>query len=150
MPRKTTKNQEVLLPNSIVSERIKSARMSKNYTMEYIAHRLGISEKAYQNIEYNANKSITIERLQQIANVLEINWLELLKSDDKITQVNGGEITGNNNMNIYQSDQALAHSLEKSEQENAFLKEKNALLEDKIKNLERINALLEGNEQIKK
>jgi len=134
-PSKTTKNQEVLLPNHVVSERIKQARIRKNYTMEYMAHELGISEKGYQNIEYNINKGITIQRLQEIANILEMNWLELLKNDKKYTQINGDNSSHSNHLNLYSPEAALF-------QENQFLKEKITLLEKRISDLEELNAVL--------
>jgi hypothetical protein len=60
---------------------------------------------------------------------------------------NHNNILGNNSTCQNFTDKDLTHALEKSQQENAFLKKEIAFLEDKIKNLERINALLEGKKE---
>ncbi len=43
---------------------------------------------------------------------------------------------------MYNSDKDLAHALEKSQQENSFLKEKITSLQTKIENLKEINSFL--------
>jgi hypothetical protein len=68
--------------------------------------------------------------------------LELLNPKDKVTQINGNNSNNSNHLNIYSSPEALTHALEKSQQENVFLKEKNSLLESEVVNLKEIIMLL--------
>jgi transcriptional regulator with XRE-family HTH domain len=59
---------------------IRKKREQKNYTQEYLAYKLNISQNAYSKIELGYTK-ITVERLFQIADVLEVNAAELLDAD---------------------------------------------------------------------
>lgn len=54
-----------------VGENIKAIRETeKNYKQSYMAQRLGISTRAYSNIESNVSE-ITVSRLIEIAEILE-------------------------------------------------------------------------------
>ncbi len=59
---------------------IRKKRETKNYTQEYLAYKLNISQNAYSKIELSYTK-ITVERLFQIAEILDINPMELLDPD---------------------------------------------------------------------
>jgi len=50
---------------------IKSIRELKNYTQEYVADRLGMTQAGYSKIEKGINK-LSIEKLDEIAAVLEV------------------------------------------------------------------------------
>jgi transcriptional regulator with XRE-family HTH domain len=63
-----------------IAATIRKKREAKNYTQEYLAYKLNISQNAYSKIELGYTK-ITVERLFQIADVLEINAAELLEVD---------------------------------------------------------------------
>ncbi|WP_214073305.1 helix-turn-helix transcriptional regulator [Mucilaginibacter sp. dw_454] len=69
---------------------IRKKREERNYTQEYLAYKLNISQNAYSKIELGYTK-ITVERLFQIAEVLEINAADLLNPDptEKATLRNG-------------------------------------------------------------
>lgn len=62
-----------------IAASIRKKRESKNYTQEYLAYKLKISQNAYSKIELGYTK-ITVERLLQIADVLEVNPAELLEA----------------------------------------------------------------------
>ncbi|MEO6150556.1 MAG: helix-turn-helix transcriptional regulator [Mucilaginibacter sp.] len=64
-----------------VEANIRKQRETKNYTQEYLAAKLKISQNAYSKIELGYTK-ITLERLFQIAAVLETNIVELIDSRD--------------------------------------------------------------------
>jgi transcriptional regulator with XRE-family HTH domain len=73
--------------NKIQSYRIKAVaatvrkkRELKNYTQEYLALKLNISQNAYSKIELGYTK-ITLERLFQIADILEIDVIDLISTD---------------------------------------------------------------------
>lgn len=61
---------------------IRKKRESKNYTQEYLAYKLNISQNAYSKIELGYTK-ITVERLFQIAGVLEVSAVDLLETDNE-------------------------------------------------------------------
>ena len=63
-----------------VAANIRRIRETKNYTQEYLAAKLKISQNAYSKIELGYTK-ITLERLFQIAEVLETSTIELLNTD---------------------------------------------------------------------
>jgi len=53
-----------------IGQRIKQKRLEKNYTQEYVATRLGISQNAYSRIETGLTQLKT-ERLDTLASILE-------------------------------------------------------------------------------
>jgi len=61
---------------------IRKRREERNYTQEYLAYKLNISQNAYSKIELGYTK-ITVERLFQIAEVLEISAADLLDADTR-------------------------------------------------------------------
>ena len=63
-----------------IAGNIRAKREKRNYTQEYLAYKLNISQNAYSKIELGYTK-ITLERLFQIADVLEIDVISLLKLD---------------------------------------------------------------------
>eukprot|EP01038_Epipyxis_sp_PR26KG_P020355 gene20355-28823_t len=74
--------------------KIKQIRELKNITQEYVAQKLGLSTRAYSKIE-SGETQLTINRLNEISEVLEIQPLEILGFDDKkIFNINHS--TGNN------------------------------------------------------
>jgi transcriptional regulator with XRE-family HTH domain len=68
-----------------VALNIRKIREYKDYTQEYLAMKLGISQNAYSKIEL-AYTRITLERLIQIAQILEVDSVDLIKgnSDDLV------------------------------------------------------------------
>jgi len=64
-----------------VAVNIRKIREHLNYTQEYLAMKLNISQNAYSKIELGYTK-ITLERLYQIAQVLEVDLIDLIKADD--------------------------------------------------------------------
>jgi len=61
-----------------VAINIRKIRESKNYTQDYLAIKLNISQNAYSKIELGYTK-ITVARLFQIAQILEVDPVELLR-----------------------------------------------------------------------
>lgn len=60
-----------------IAATIRSKREFRNYTQEYLAYKLDISQNAYSKIELGYTK-ITVERLFQIAAVLEMDVNEII------------------------------------------------------------------------
>ena len=63
-----------------IGDQIKKAREEKNYSQQYLAQQLGMSQKAYSKIE-NSQTNITINHLDKIAQVLETSMNKLLGTD---------------------------------------------------------------------
>jgi len=124
-----------------VHEKIRSLRTSRGWTQETFADMLGMSTNGYANIE-RGDTDLGLQRLEQIAKLFEMSYLDILNMNEK----SGFYFYANNNTNTtncqIQSDQAVAHQLDKVQQENQFLKEKNAFLERENQNLQEIVALL--------
>jgi transcriptional regulator with XRE-family HTH domain len=68
-----------------VALNIRKIREYREYTQEYLAMKLGISQNAYSKIEL-AYTRITLERLIQIAQILEVDSVDLItgNSDDLV------------------------------------------------------------------
>ena len=62
--------------------KIKQIRELKNITQEYVAQKLGLSTRAYSKIE-SGETQLTINRLNEISEVLGIGSMEVLGFDDK-------------------------------------------------------------------
>ncbi|OKS88563.1 helix-turn-helix domain-containing protein [Mucilaginibacter polytrichastri] len=60
-----------------IAGNIRRIREGKGYTQEYLAMKLGISQNAYSKIELGYTK-ITLERLFQIARIIEIEVVKLM------------------------------------------------------------------------
>lgn len=60
-----------------ISDILRLSRSQKNYTQEYVAFKLGISQSQYNKIE-KGEVQLTVERLVLIASVLELNKEEFL------------------------------------------------------------------------
>ena len=63
-----------------IKTKLKSIRKEKNYTQGFVAEKLGISLRAYTKIE-NGETQLTIERLGEIIEILNIHPNEIFSSD---------------------------------------------------------------------
>lgn len=60
-----------------IASKIRKVRERKNFSQEYLAKKIGISQNAYSKIELGYSK-ITLDRFFHIANLLEVDTTELL------------------------------------------------------------------------
>jgi len=75
---KTQHMNEILdLKIKLVAANIRKIREHRNYTQEYLAAKLNISQNAYSKIELGYTK-ITVERLFQIAIILEVDPVDFI------------------------------------------------------------------------
>lgn len=65
-----------------VEKNIKHIRELKNFTQEHLANKLGLSIRAYSKIE-SGETQLTINRLNQISEVLEVSPQDILGFDEK-------------------------------------------------------------------
>ncbi|HVW14324.1 MAG TPA: helix-turn-helix transcriptional regulator [Mucilaginibacter sp.] len=64
-----------------IAANIRKIREYRNYTQEYLAARLRISQNAYSKIELGQTK-ITVGRLFQIADILDATPEDIIANDD--------------------------------------------------------------------
>jgi transcriptional regulator with XRE-family HTH domain len=66
----------------ILGSKIKTIREMKNFTQDYVAERLEMSQSNYSRIERN-EINIPIKTLQKIADIFDITLTELIEFDSK-------------------------------------------------------------------
>ncbi|MGA9213444.1 helix-turn-helix domain-containing protein [Kaistella sp.] len=64
--------------NNIVSKNIRKYRNLKGFSQEYLAEKMNLTQSAYAKIENNDTK-LTIDRLNEISKILEIDIANLLE-----------------------------------------------------------------------
>jgi transcriptional regulator with XRE-family HTH domain len=119
-----------------VLERIKEYRKKKGFSYETMAHELNTSAAAYRKIEMNQTK-LTVERLYQIAGVLEIKIEDILGiSQEKVynQHINDNAVIYQDFENLYQDNK------EKSEKIAALYE---ARLHDKNEIIAQLNKVIE-------
>jgi transcriptional regulator with XRE-family HTH domain len=67
------------MPGSV----IRKFREMRNYSQEYVAGKMGISQNAYSKIENNITQ-LTVSHVRQISAILEVSMMDLLKDDFEI------------------------------------------------------------------
>ena len=88
--------------NSIL--KIKKRRNELQYSQEYMASKLGISQPAYANLE-NGETKLNTKRLEKIATILEVDMIDLLDNNTTInTFNNNAENTYGIVENLYQDN----------------------------------------------
>src|SRR5690606_30031927 len=73
----------IMKPNATakaVANNIRRVREFRNYTQDYVARKIGISQNAYSKLELGLHK-LSVERLFQIADVLDVDCAALLQHD---------------------------------------------------------------------
>jgi transcriptional regulator with XRE-family HTH domain len=66
-----------------IGDKIRKVRELKGFKQEYVAGKLGLSVTAYGNIERN-DSSLTFERLEEIAEVLEVTVQDILNIPEQL------------------------------------------------------------------
>jgi transcriptional regulator with XRE-family HTH domain len=74
-------NNTLSLKIKEIAANIRHKREYRNYTQEYLALKLDISQNAYSKIELGYTK-ITVERLFQIADILEFDVAEFINPQE--------------------------------------------------------------------
>ena len=61
-----------------VRKRIRSLRLEKEYTQDYVGDRLGISQKSYHRLE-NGKSQLKVKTLLKLSTILEVDITYFLK-----------------------------------------------------------------------
>ena len=72
----------------MTGQKLRLLREYRNYSQEYIAEKLGITQNAYSRIENNQTR-LTADRLEKLAIILDISPLELLSEREPVLQFTG-------------------------------------------------------------
>ncbi len=107
-----------------IKSKIKSIRELKNYTQEYMADQLGVTQAGYSKIE-KGKTILSYVKLVEIAKILEVSVEDIISFDSQRYFNNFNTVKGNNN-----NGNILINS-----NNGEALKE---LYEDKIKLLEKL------------
>ncbi|HMI04820.1 MAG TPA: helix-turn-helix transcriptional regulator [Pedobacter sp.] len=71
---------QLIKRSKAVASNIRKIREFRNYTQDYLAAKIGISQNAYSKIELGYSK-ITLDRLFHIAIILEVDATQLISAD---------------------------------------------------------------------
>jgi len=77
--------------NREISTKIRRFRESKDYTQEYMARRLNISQNSYSRLEKEP-ENMSLKRLEDICQILEIGLKEVIDSKDSNVYNNNNKI----------------------------------------------------------
>jgi len=122
-----------------IHEKIKFMRQMKELSREQMAEKLGLSLNGYANIE-RGNADASLSRIEQIADVLNVDLIELLSLGERNTvYLTGGEHSRISNISHNSNvSSELTAELEKAnliidslKLENAYLKEIIELMKSK-------------------
>lgn len=93
-----------------IGKKLRTYRAEKGYTQEKIADMLGIPQATYSNLENNKGK-VDLKLLEKVANVFEIDVVDLLKSDSLVfyNQDNSG---GQNGLIVNQLSEKIIEQYE--------------------------------------
>jgi len=116
-----------------VALKIKKLRISSGITQDQMAERVHLSLKAWQKIE-NGVTRLDLDRLNQIAEILEISLVDLINSEEGIYI----HQTNENNGNIYTKEVVIHNNITESERE-LFTK----IIADKDQEITFLRGLLE-------
>lgn len=70
-------NQGIANEAKQIAANIRKIREQKNYTQDYLAMKLSISQNAYSKLELGYSK-LSVDRLFQIAEILEVEVVQLI------------------------------------------------------------------------
>lgn len=107
-----------------ISNNIRLLRESMGYSQDYVALQLKITQQAYSAIEKNPEKA-TLQRLKEIAAILQVPLVTLLGEDEVVIQQNFNQAGGNAGTilkNIYTSSEVLDKLVAELKDEINFLR----------------------------
>lgn len=110
-----------------LGEKLKKARISKNFTQEYLAEVLNVSQKTYSNFENDRSKP-DFHQVEDIAKALETSVLDFLSGDSITVNQNNNEVAVAQN---YASLNTSAKLIEQYEERIKELKDQVAYWKNK-------------------
>ncbi|WP_223560415.1 helix-turn-helix domain-containing protein [Chryseobacterium lathyri] len=74
-----------------LGEKLKKARINKNFTQEYLAEVLRVSQKTYSNFENDKSKP-GFSQVEEIAKILDVSVLDFLSGDSITVNQNNNDV----------------------------------------------------------
>ena len=114
-----------------LASNIRLIREARSFSQEYVAVQLNITQQAYSAIEKKPEKA-TLQRLKEIAVILQVPLITLLGEDEVVIQQNFNQAGGNAGTilkNIYTNGDVLDRLVAELKDEINFLR--TALLKKK-------------------
>ncbi|KMK52453.1 hypothetical protein RO21_00970 [[Actinobacillus] muris] len=123
-----------------INEKIRHLRETKNWSQEEMASKLNMSTNGYSKIERGESK-INTERLEQIANILDMDMLELISIGERNVMFFQESVVSNS-LNIMGSSQEIAFEIKNLKQELSHKEEVIEMQKKEIAMLQQIIELL--------
>ncbi|WP_336733405.1 helix-turn-helix domain-containing protein [Chryseobacterium sp. VD8] len=109
-----------------LGEKLKKARINKNFSQEYLAEVLNVSQKTYSNFENDKSKP-DFHQVENIAKTLDVSVLDFLSGDSiTVNQTNNEIAVAQNYAPITASEKLIEQyeqRLKDKDAEIAFLKQ---------------------------
>lgn len=93
-------------------KKIKTIRQINQLTQEDMAERLDMSTNGYSKIERGLTK-LNLDKLQKIADILDIDLVELITADDKLNFSIIGDNKNNHSTNYIGANESVSLEIEK-------------------------------------
>ena len=131
-------------PSDKLRQNIRDVREDKNFTQAMMAEWLGLSETGYAKVERGESR-LDIDRIQKIANILEISIADLIPfGDDSIVACNNSDFSNSTNFSFILGSAELEHAIVSLKHQLAAkdeiidsLRQQIATLEQVVNNLSR-------------
>jgi transcriptional regulator with XRE-family HTH domain len=120
----------------MTGNKLRLLREFRNYSQEYVARKLGITQNTYSRVENNQTR-VTTERLHQIAQILDVPVGELVSNDELV--IHFDRPLANHHLSTVKQDD---HWSELNEKIACIQSEIQGLHEERSKMLELIEKLL--------
>ncbi|MGE6397800.1 helix-turn-helix domain-containing protein [Chryseobacterium sp. M5] len=116
-----------------LGEKLKKARINKNFTQEYLAEMLNVSQKTYSNFENDKSKP-GFSQVEEMAKVLDVSVLDFLSGDSITVNQSDNKIAiAQNYANISTSEKLI----EQYEERIKEMKEQIQELKEEVKRLKK-------------
>lgn len=125
-----------------VQDKIRILRESEQWTQDEMAEKLGMSKAGYGKIERGENR-ISLDKLEKIAQIFDVDIVELIKQDKEVVCVFGEHNATGTNINYYNSADQLVIENEKLKLQLEHQTQLQAQQTEHIKELKSIIATLE-------
>lgn len=120
-----------------VAERLRQIRLKKNYSQEYVASKIGLSQKAYSKIENNETR-LNVETLLILSDVLETPIAEFFtNSQNPILNDFSSARTGDNVIYKQKNDKKM------EELYNKLLASKDEVIRSKEEEIKSLKLLID-------
>ena len=120
-----------------VAARLKKIRLKKNYSQEYVASKIGLSQKAYSKIENNETR-LNVETLLLLSEVLETPIAEFFtNSKNPILNDFSSARTGDNVIYKQEADKKMEELFEK------LLAAKDEIIRSKVEEIKSLKLVID-------